>query len=178
MLQPFETHEPSRPADRYRAADSGEPAMTATTIRPAVLSDLPALVTLLGQTELPMVGVADHLETFLVADGPAGVVASAGLELYGGHALLRSVAVAPGLQGTGLGRTMIEAALDLARVRGAETITLLTTTAAGYFSRFGFGRIDQAGAPSAVRQSTQFNGICPASAVAMQLILTQKQAAS
>lgn len=168
MSQPFEV----------MIREAGGPAVTATTLRPAASSDLPALVTLLGQTELPVAGVADHLDTFLVADGRAGVVASAGLEVYGRHALLRSVAVTPGLRGTGLGRTMIEAALELARARGAETVTLLTTTAAGYFSRFGFARIDQANAPSAVRQSTQFNGICPASAVAMQLILNPRQATS
>lgn len=148
------------------------------TIRNARPTDTTALAALLALTKLPLDGVTEHLETFLVADDGAGVVASAGLELHDRHALLRSVAVVPALQGTGLGRTMIAAALDLARARGAETVTLLTTTAAGYFTRFGFGPIDQASAPAAVRRSTQFNGLCPASAVAMQLILKPTQATS
>lgn len=141
------------------------------TIRPASPADFPAVAALLTDAKLPLDGVAEHLATFLVVADGAEVVASAGLELYDRHALLRSVAVVPALRGTGLGRTMMEAALDLARSRGADTVTLLTTTAAGYFTRFDFEPIDQASAPAPVRQSTQFNGICPASAVAMQLIL-------
>ncbi len=152
--------------------------MTGPTVRPATPADLPALAALLAAAKLPVDGVAEHLDTFVVADDGAGVVASAGLEVYDRDALLRSVAVTPARRGAGLGHTMIEAAIDLARARGTDTVTLLTTTAAGYFTRFGFGPIDHASAPAAVRRSTQFNGLCPASAVAMQLILKPTQVTS
>ncbi len=152
--------------------------MTRPVPRPATPADLPALASLLAEAKLPLEGVAEHLDTFVVADDGAGVVASAGLEVYDRDALLRSVAVAPARRGAGLGHTMIEAALDLARARGADTVTLLTTTAAGYFTRFGFDPIDQANAPAAVRRSTQFNGICPASAVAMHLVFKPTQVIS
>lgn len=152
--------------------------MTTPILRDATAADFPQLAALLAETSLPLAGVADHLAAFLVAEDDGGLVGSAGLEIYGAHALLRSVAVATNRRGTGLGRILIEAAIGRARSRGLESVTLLTTTAADYFPRFGFRRIDQAAAPAAVRRSTQFNGICPATAVAMQLELNPRQAAS
>ncbi len=152
--------------------------MTRPVLRSATPADLPALAALLAEAKLPLEGVAEHLGAFLVVADGAEVLATAGVELYGRQALLRSVAVTPALRGTGLGGTMIEAALDLARDRGADAVTLLTTTAAGYFTRFGFEPIDQASAPAPVRQSTQFNGICPASAVAMHLVFKPTQVTS
>ena len=49
-------------------------------------------------------------------------------------------------RGTGLGVALTEAALDLARSRRLESVTLLTTTTADYFPRFGFQPIDPAAA--------------------------------
>ena len=148
------------------------------TLRLATTADWPQLAALLEDAKLPLAGVADHLAGFLVAEDGGAIVGSAGLEIYGRHALLRSVAVTSTRQGTGLGGALTEAALDLARRRRLATVTLLTTTAADYFPRFGFQPIDSAAAPSAVRQSTQFHGICPASVVAMHLELNPEQAAS
>lgn len=113
--------------------------MTPPILRAATVADLTRPTALLAVTGLPSAGVADHLAAFLVAEDGGGLVDSAGLEIYGRHPLRRSVAVATNRRGTGLGRTLIEAA---------------------------------------VRQSTQFNGICPATAVAMQLELNPEQAAS
>ncbi len=147
------------------------------TLRSATPADWPRLAALLEDAKLPLAGLADHLATFLVAEDAGAIVGAAGLEIYDRHALLRSVAVTSTRRGTGLGGALTEAALDLARSRRLETVTLLTTTAADYFPRFGFQPIDPAAAPGSVRQSTQFNGICPASAVAMHLELNPEQTA-
>src|SRR2546430_16336056 len=74
-----------------------------TTIAAATSADLPALLELLGQSALPTAGLADHLDTTLVAHEAGHVVGSAALELYGTTALLRSVAVAAGLRRPGAG---------------------------------------------------------------------------
>ncbi|MCH8024281.1 MAG: hypothetical protein IIB43_06185 [Candidatus Marinimicrobia bacterium] len=73
------------------------------SIGPAVAGDLPAIVQLLGRSGLEADGLEQHLDTTLVARRHGQLVASAGLELYGRQALMRSVVVAPQLQGTGLG---------------------------------------------------------------------------
>jgi amino-acid N-acetyltransferase len=122
---------------------------------------------LLSQHRLPLEGVREHLETMLVARQDGRIVGTAALELYADGALLRSVAVAPALQGTGLGRRLIEAALEVARARGMRDVFLLTTTADGYFPRFGFARIERTSVPASVQASVEFRSACPASAVAM-----------
>jgi amino-acid N-acetyltransferase len=103
-------------------------------------------------------------------DGEA-IVGSAALELYGEAALLRSVAVAEGLRGQGLGRELTMAALGLARARGVRWVYLLTNTAEGYFPSFGFAPITRAEVEPAVQASAEFTGACPASAAVMALTL-------
>src|SRR2546427_2925972 len=104
-----------------------------TTIAAATSADLPALLELLGQSALPTAGLADHLDTTLVAHEAGHVVGSAALELYGTTALLRSVAVAPRLRGRGLGQELTRHAPALARRRQIPTVYLLTETAGGVF---------------------------------------------
>src|SRR2546426_10908461 len=108
-----------------------------TTIAAATSADLPALLELLGQSALPTAGLADHLDTTLVAREAGHVVGSAALELYGTTALLRSVAVAPGLRGRGVGPGLTRPALALARRRKVRTGDLLTGKAGGGFPPFG-----------------------------------------
>src|SRR5437879_8565216 len=73
------------------------------TIREARERDLPGVEALLGSFNLAIAGVAQHLPGFLVLEDAGRIVASAGLELYGSAALLRSVAVAEAFRNRGLG---------------------------------------------------------------------------
>ncbi|MCI0395791.1 MAG: arsenic resistance N-acetyltransferase ArsN2, partial [Chloroflexi bacterium] len=125
-------------------------------IEPAAPADLTSLLELLHQSRLPLDGFSDHLATALVARDGQAIVGSAALELYGRSALLRSVAVAESRRGRGLGHQLTQAALALARQRGASHVYLLTETAAGFFPRFGFQPIDRAHVPAAVQQSLEF----------------------
>jgi N-acetylglutamate synthase-like GNAT family acetyltransferase len=144
------------------------------SIRKAGPADRGAVESLLTRTGLPIDGVADHLDHFAVAVDGDTVVGSAGLEVYGRHGLLRSVAVLPERQHGGLGRRLIETALETARRERLASVTLLTTTATDYFPRFGFRRIEQSAAPEAVKASTQFRGACPSTAAAMLLEFHQE----
>lgn len=109
-------------------------------IRRAERADLDNLLALLTRVELPHEGVAEHLQNFFVAQDQAGrLIGSAGLERYGSLALLRSVAVAPEHQHTGLGSRMTATLLDYAAQQGIAEAVLLTTTARDFFAnRFGF----------------------------------------
>jgi amino-acid N-acetyltransferase len=109
-------------------------------IRKAEQADLDDLLALLTRVELPHDGVAEHLHNFFVARDRAGrLIGSAGLERYGSLALLRSVAVAPEYQHTGLGSSMTATLLDYAAQQGVADAVLLTTTARDFFAnRFGF----------------------------------------
>jgi len=136
-------------------------------ITPAAPADLPGIIALLDASQLPRAGIEDHVASTLVARQDAGVVATAALELYGGAALLRSVAVATALRGQGLGAALTVAALDLARRCGVQTVYLLTETAGRFFPRFGFQATSRAEVDIAVRASTEFTTACPQSAMVM-----------
>lgn len=145
--------------------------MSTIQIERAAPSDLPAVLALLTASGLPHDGLAEHFGAALVARDGDRVVGSAALELYGESALLRSVAVAEGQRGQGLGRALTEAALALARARGVRRVYLLTTTAAGYFPALGFAPVPRAEVDPAVQTSAEFTGACPASAAVLALSL-------
>ena len=67
-----------------------------------------------------------------------------------------------------MGHHLTEAALNLARTRGADTVFLLTTTAEKFFPRFGFEPISREDVPASVQASIEFQSACPASAVVMR----------
>jgi amino-acid N-acetyltransferase len=69
--------------------------------------DADAVDRLLEQHHLPTDGLRAHLATTIVARRNGDVVGSAALEVYPDGALMRSVAVAPDLQGQGVGRQLI-----------------------------------------------------------------------
>jgi len=146
-----------------------------TRITRAEREDLPHVRALLVAAGLPQEGVEETLETLLVARDAGAVVGCAALEIHGSDGLLRSVCTAPATRGTGLGSRLVEAALERGRERGLRGVYLLTETAADFFPRFGFRRIERDRAPSSVRASREFAALCPASAVAMSLDLNDEE---
>ena len=137
----------------------------------ASLEDSAVILDLLRQNRLPMDGLADHLPTTIVARENGRIVGSAALEVYGEHALLRSVAVNPAFQSRGLGRAVTEAALAMARERHVRAVYLLTTTAEQFFPKFGFTRILREVVPDTVQTSVEFTSACPSTATVMMKTL-------
>jgi len=58
--------------------------------------------------------------------------------------------------------------LQRAREDGIDEVYLLTTTAEKYFPRFGFARTTRAAVPETVKESAEFRGACPDTAVVMR----------
>lgn len=137
--------------------------------RPARSEDYAAVRALLVAQSLPSedVGASNEANRFHLAEQDGQIVGCAGLEMYGTDALLRSVAVAPSMRDSGLGRALVGIAERDAAAIGVQRLFLLTTTAADYFRRLGYQRCDRSAAPSLVQASAQFSGLCPASAVCM-----------
>lgn len=147
--------------------------MTPLVIEPARPIDAEDVLRLVAERGLPVDGLREHLATTVVARDDTGqIVGSAALELYAGGALLRSVAVASPRQGHGLGHALTDAAIRLARDCGAPALYLLTTTAEGFFPKFGFERITRADVPSTVQTSVEFISACPSSATVMRKALS------
>jgi amino-acid N-acetyltransferase len=142
-------------------------------IERAVPADVGDVLRLLTDSRLPIDGLADHIQTTLVARKEGRVVGSAALEVYADGALLRSVAVTSSLRGEGFGQELTQAALRLAADLRAPAVYLLTTTAEGFFPRFGFETISRTQVPQLVRRSVEFASACPSSATVMRKSLSE-----
>lgn len=138
-------------------------------IRTAQPTDLGAVHRLLHQADLPEEGVEDQFGPgYALAVEGDGVLGAAGIERYGRSGLLRSVVTSPEARGRGIARALVENRLAWAATEGIETVYLLTTTAADYFPRLGFDRVDRSEVPQEVRESKEFGAVCPSSAIAMR----------
>jgi len=146
---------------------------SAVEVTPATAGDRAAIEGLLVEAGLPIDGLGDHFPTGYAVvrggRGDGGLLGVAGLETFGRTGLLRSVAIAPGARETGVGHALVADRLAAARRAELDGVYLLTTTAADYFARFGFVRIDRAALPSELSSSAELGaGVC-ASAIAMSL---------
>ncbi|MGD1906881.1 MAG: arsenic resistance N-acetyltransferase ArsN2 [Leptolyngbyaceae cyanobacterium] len=112
----------------------------------------------------------DHFWGWGSVEDPQGVI---GLELYDSVALLRSLAVAAEVRGTGVGKALVAAAEDYAQTEGVQALYLLTTTAAEFFARLGYGLADRDSAPESIKATREFSGLCPSSATFMMKQLRQ-----
>jgi N-acetylglutamate synthase-like GNAT family acetyltransferase len=140
-------------------------------IRPAGPTDVSAIETLLQSFDLPTAGIGEQIGGFVVVEDGGAIVASAGLEVYGRGALLRSVSVRRDCQGRGLARMLVRHLLERGRADGIERVFLLTTTAAEFFRRMGFEAIDDSVVDPAVRASKEFGDCCCVGAQTMKLNL-------
>ena len=146
-----------------------------TTISRASRTDLGQIVALLTAVNLPHDGVAEHLDGFLVARSRTGeLVGCIELERYGRLGLLRSAAVIPRLQRSGLGSRLTQSLMAGAAAGGVEEIVLLTTTARDFFARrFGFAVVPRADYDQQLAASPEWRLPCCSSAVCMKLNLAE-----
>ncbi len=141
-------------------------------VRRATRHDLETVKSLLTECRLPLAGVDKYFEDFVVGIDEGELVACAGIEHYPPVAVLRSVAVAPSRRGEGLGQSITRYALDQARARGANTVYLLTETAAEFFPRFGFAVTAREEVERKTGMSELVRSACPVSATCMKLVLS------
>jgi amino-acid N-acetyltransferase len=143
------------------------------TITNASSDDLSEILDLLSQVELPHDGVAENVGAFLVArDESSRLIATIGLERHGNTGLLRSAAVAPNHQGTGVGSRLTERLLQHAKQDGVETVVLLTSTAQDFFGRrFGFCETSRTVYDKELAESSEWNLPRCSSAICMSLDL-------
>jgi amino-acid N-acetyltransferase len=85
--------------------------------------------------------------------------------------LLRSVAVSAGYRGKGIANQLLDNLERFAAAKPLREIYLLTETAPEYFSNKGYQKITRAQVPAEVQQSTEFNHVCPQSAIVMKKTL-------
>ncbi len=151
--------------------DAIEPALALpprTSVMPATADDRAEVVALLTAAKLPLDGLdACFPHDTIVARIDGALVGVAGLERWGTCGLLRSVAVAAGVRGSGIGSALIAERLCIAKLDGLSSVYLLTAGADRYFGERGFVTVERAALPAILAGSTQLT--LPAVAMVKQL---------
>lgn len=137
------------------------------TIHPVTPEDYKKVLRLLQLNNLPVDDITEHtrLFTFYEESKLIGVV---GIELAGQDGLLRSLCVDAEQRTSGIGRKLVEFIENYAKEQGVKNLYLLTTTAAPFFTHRSYQTIDRSVVPAAIRQTSEFTSICPASATVMK----------
>lgn len=122
---------------------------------------------LLTEQKLPVTDITEDTLLYRLFDGDK-VTGTAGLDIFDDCALLRSVSVVPNSRGKGYGKVLNEQIEKFAKESGISCMYLITHTAKDFFDRQGYCVIDRTTAPDAIKQTDQFTGLCPSSAVVMK----------
>lgn len=132
----------------------------------------PQMEELLQSSGLPTSDlIADHASRQFLAARRGGLFGTVAVEFHGEHGVLRSLCVAEGHRGDGLGRRLVREAERLAMQREVLALYLLTTTAQDVFAAMGYVQCDRRQVPPLVVASSQFERLCPSSAVCMSKLL-------
>jgi N-acetylglutamate synthase-like GNAT family acetyltransferase len=141
------------------------PAMPKLMAHPLRAGELAALKAALARAKLPTEDIEAPGHLFWRFESSDEVpVGFGGLELHGEDALLRSLVTLPPVRGRGVGAAMVAALEFEARLHGCRSLWLITTTAVDFFARLGYARCERAVVPPAIRETTEFAELCPASA--------------
>ena len=136
-------------------------------LEPAGAESVSEVEALLSANDLPAGDVEAKPECFYVAFDDGDAVGIGGVEVHGSAGLLRSVVVRESERGHGYGTAICDGFEREARADGVEELYLLTTTAAAFFEDRGYERVERERAPDAIRDTTEFSKLCPASATCM-----------
>ncbi|HXV24281.1 MAG TPA: arsenic resistance N-acetyltransferase ArsN2 [Alphaproteobacteria bacterium] len=143
------------------------PELRSCGLRPLRPAEHAPLRAALAEEGLPVEDLETAFSRFFALEEDGRLLGYAGLELHEHAALLRSVVVAREARRRGVGRRLVEAMLAQAALLGVQEIYLLTNSAADFFKRLGFSRIERGSAPPGIADSAEFTRLCPASAQAM-----------
>jgi amino-acid N-acetyltransferase len=128
------------------------------TIRPARVGDVPGIyeqILVFADQKLmirrSMAELYESIREFLVAvDDENQVVGCVAVHVFWEDlAEIRCLAVAPQVQGRGVGRRLVEACLEAARELEIKSIFALTN-AVGFFERCGYQRVDKSELPQRI----------------------------
>lgn len=136
-------------------------------VRAATQADSARILALLQANDLPTSDLAECRPEFVVIEDGDELIGTGGVQVFGGAALVRSVAIAKDRQKAGLGSSLLSALERHASEIGIHELVLLTQTAEPFFARHGYARVERASVPQSIQATAEFRSLCPASAVCM-----------
>lgn len=136
-------------------------------IYPVTQNDFSAAISLLQQNNLPTEDITATTPLFtLYSEG--ALIGVIGLETVGEDGLLRSLCVDESKRTAGSGKHLVSFIENYAKEQGVKNLYLLTTTAAQFFTNRNYETIDRSVVPSALKATSEFASVCPASATVMK----------
>ena len=138
-----------------------------TSVGPASGGDVDSIRRLLVAALLPSGDVGDPDLRFIVARQGGRVVGCAGLETFGADGQLRSMAVHWTSRNAGLGSSLHGRLLFEALQCGVRNLYVVTTTAADFFARQGYRKVQPADVPPGVKGSEEYATFVPGGGVVM-----------
>lgn len=108
-----------------------------------------------------------QLKHFLLGWDGSRLVAVVGLEIEDSSALLRSLVVDADYRNRGIATRLVHEIEEYAKSLKVNTLYLLTMTAEAFFKKCGYQRTARESAPVGIQGTTEFQHLCPASAVCM-----------
>jgi amino-acid N-acetyltransferase len=136
-------------------------------IVPASQNSFSAAIELLKKNNLPTEDINPGTQLFVVEEGD-NVIATVAVEYDYNDALLRSLSVSEEKRSSGIGAELVDFIEDYVRKQGVRTIYILTTTAAGFFSRRGYTLIDRSNVPQFIKDTKEYSVICASSSTLMK----------
>jgi amino-acid N-acetyltransferase len=136
-------------------------------IVPASQNSFSAAIELLKKNNLPTEDINPGTQLFVVEEGD-NVIATVAVEYDYNDALLRSLSVSEEKRSSGIGAELVDFIEDYVRMQGVRTIYILTTTAAGFFSRRGYTLIDRSNVPQFIKDTKEYSVICASSSTLMK----------
>ncbi len=124
------------------------------------------IIDLLESQKLPSSDIQENIKFFGVEESNK-LIALVGLEIFDKHALLRSLVCKPDRQNSGMATMLLKALEKVATKRSIENLYLLTTTASKFFQKNGYTIISRDIVPKVILETSEFESICPASAICM-----------
>jgi len=135
--------------------------------RQATKADLTEIEELLKDNNLPFSDCSEHIDNFILKEEKNKIIGIGCIEIYGRNGLIRSMVVAKNYRRSGVAKEILRTLKEKAFDSGVTDIYLLTETAIEYFKTVGFKALDRDDAPDSIKNTKQFNAICPSSAVVM-----------
>ena len=127
-----------------------------------------SIISLLQAEKLPTGDLSGSLNNFFVALEGDAVIAAIGLEQYGNYGLLRSMVVNKEHRNKSIASSLVKELENESIALGIDSIYLLTETAPLYFERKGYKTVTRDETPEAIKASSEFKNVCPASAIVMK----------
>ncbi len=127
---------------------------------------------LLQAGDLPYEDIDNHFGDFIIIRAGDKIVGSVGIEAYGNIGLLRSLTVKEEYRGKGIAFSLLRKITDHSKAKNVNILFLLTTTSKDFFLKHGFDMVSRESMPECIRQTKEFQEICPVSSVCMRKNLT------